>query len=475
MSWLSETWERRSEKNGLIKVKRRFGVWEVTVDGIYETAWYTTLMWRSAVRRIPKTATVKRILLLGLAGGGSIDLLHRRFPGAHITALEWDPVMIEIMERIRLFPASHRPRIVLGDVRETLPQLTEHFDLILVDLFKGAELPSWLCDEKFLEQLSQRLTPYGYLLLNAFRTPDVLSFFDRRFACSAAWRYRLNRLALYRPFGCGRMGEAWPEGYQNYRSVPAYVRRDVQTQPNFFVVESAGPVGLHWHHGPLEFEGYFSDQEPKVSVERKKKFVNWQPLSRLDRPRGWWRPWMQMNARLTGFAEIKDPEKYWLTWSSHMQRHRERWLKQTALTIREVSCEAYLAAFAQAGQPARMKQLYTRMLPQKLRAHGELMHLFAALDATGAIVAGLAVIDVPEANLSIHFSAFYLPSAEKTSASVGLIDAWFRHGIEHRLRFLDFDLFYAPGDPRSWRGFSRFKSQFGTRFIRYPNPLVKWV
>lgn len=85
------------------------------------------------------------------------------------------------------------------------------------------------------------------------------------------------------------------------------------------------------------------------------------------------------------------------------------------------------------------------------------------------------MIDVPEASLSIHHMAFYLPTAEHYSANVGLIDAWFRHGIERRLRFLDFDAFYAPGDPRSWRGFSRFKSQFGTRFIRYPNPLVKWA
>jgi hypothetical protein len=43
------------------------------------------------------------------------------------------------------------------------------------------------------------------------------------------------------------------------------------------------------------------------------------------------------------------------------------------------------------------------------------------------------------------------------------------------LRVLDFGVFWAPGDPKSWMGFSQFKAQFNIHFIRYPLALARWV
>jgi hypothetical protein len=55
-----------------------------------------------------------------------------------------------------------------------------------------------------------------------------------------------------------------------------------------------------------------------------------------------------------------------------------------------------------------------------------------------------------------------------------MIDHWFQEGIRQGFTYLDFDLFWNQGDPEAWRGFSRFKSQFGIRYIRYPQPFTNY-
>jgi hypothetical protein len=55
------------------------------------------------------------------------------------------------------------------------------------------------------------------------------------------------------------------------------------------------------------------------------------------------------------------------------------------------------------------------------------------------------------------------------------MDEWVQHGVRTGLKYLDFDCFYYKGDPKDWRGFSKFKSQFGIHFIVYPNPLMRFV
>ena len=105
------------------------------------------------------------------------------------------------------------------------------------------------------------------------------------------------------------------------------------------------------------------------------------------------------------------------------------------------------------------------------RAHGDLFHLYGVVSLdTGELIAGLAVLDVPEIRVSIHVTGFILPIARHTPAGVGLINHWFCESQSRGIRFCDFDGFFAPGDPISWKGFSRFKSQFGVRFVAYPDP-----
>lgn len=235
-------------------------------------------------------------------------------------------------------------------------------------------------------------------------------------------------------------------------------------------------MGRGWHHGPFRFEGYLGDQEPKPEIGIGRRMVIWQTIKRADRPKGWIRSPAMMNTRQTGFATIEPMEDYWKNWSSHAKRHRQNWLKHKPYHIGEVSFEEFLAAYERAKIDRILKRIFIALMRRKQKAHGEFVHYLLAktLDDQKP-VAGFAFLDIPESRQSIHLISFIESEAEKTSVGTGLMDEWFRYGVRTGLHYLDFDCFYHKGDPKAWRGFSTFKSQFGIHFILYPNPLIKIV
>src|SRR3989344_5978756 len=155
MGFFWETRTYQSEKNGTIHCRRFFGRWRVTVDGFDETTPYTNRMWKRALRRVSKKSGVKRVLLLGLGAGGAIAYLYRRFRNATITAVEWDPVMITLADELGFFPRERRPRIIQGDAAVLVPELTEKFDLIIVDLFRGRKVDAALSDASFIAGIAR--------------------------------------------------------------------------------------------------------------------------------------------------------------------------------------------------------------------------------------------------------------------------------------------------------------------------------
>lgn len=436
---------------------------------------YLMSVWNSALRRVPKNASIKKILILDFGGGGNVNPLHRRFPKARVTAVEWDPVMVEIADQCRCYSSALRPRIIIDDATHALGEMTEKFDLIIFDAYIGNTMMS-IRDSAFVTHLARVLEPDGYLLFNASDKPAALDLIKPLFSEHERWKYRFNHLGLFRHFGMGKAGDPLPEGYHSFHAVHEYLRRESLVDKKRQLMGEHGAYGLRWRHGPWWFEGYRADHEPKIQPFDHWRMVIWQPITRLDKPQGWYRSWIQMNARKTCFAEIAHPEKYWEAWSSHAQRHRRRWLKQEEFVGGDATLEEFVAAYRQCDKLRLLKEDFIKFLQRKAAAHGTRMrYLVARHHTTNEIRAGLAVLDIPEARQSVHIISFIQPDAEKRSVGFGLIDLWFKHGIDHHLRFLDFDLFWALGDPKGWKGYSNFKRQFGVRYICYPNPLIRFI
>lgn len=271
--------------------------------------------------------------------------------------------------------------------------------------------------------------------------------------------------------------------YATYRAEDAYLRRHADGRKNGIFIEvpskdsSLLVPGLRWERGPFRFEGYYSDEEPIPDPLARRRLIVWQPLYKKQRRmKGWWRFPLPVNVRRTGYAEITDPEHYWKDWSENVRRQRAKWLKQKPLIIEEVPLEEYIEAFREAKPWFHMRDLFVQAIRERLVQHPGLVRITGARDPlTKRVRAGFVYLDVPEAKSSIHLTSFYHPDEARTGVGTGLVDAWFAHAVRHGIRYLDFDLFWVRGEPREWKGFSTFKSQFGTKFVDYPLPFMKIV
>lgn len=199
MRWVFDQRTYSSERNGTIECYQNLGHWHVFVEGFGQSCPYMHDLWRQALLHVPAQVPVKRILLLGLGGGSAIGPIRRRYPDAHVTVIEWDPVMVQIANDLGLYPASQAPEIIVDDASAAVPKLAEEsFELILTDLYTGGRVSASLADPAFASALAARLAPGGALVLNAFEYVALFPIYDAVLARTDVWAFRDNLLGLYR-------------------------------------------------------------------------------------------------------------------------------------------------------------------------------------------------------------------------------------------------------------------------------------
>lgn len=126
------------------------------VDSLVESGDVMTLIWRKAIRcLLPRPFQPQSVLLLGLAGGCNAHLINRYFPKSHITAVEIDPVMVDLGKKYFQLNKVKNLEIVIADALDYTNNLKakDHFDLVMVDCFVGKGIPEKLEDIKFLRKL----------------------------------------------------------------------------------------------------------------------------------------------------------------------------------------------------------------------------------------------------------------------------------------------------------------------------------
>ncbi|MBI5220668.1 MAG: methyltransferase domain-containing protein [Candidatus Liptonbacteria bacterium] len=476
--WIYWRIDIASPRSGPLRAICCLGRWEVTTGDLSQAGDYLRHMWRAALRQIPKDARIRKVLLLGLAIGDLVEILGQRYPACRILAVDYDPAVADLAERIGLFRKNPKLRFLLGDARDVVPRLQEKFDLVLVDIFSNTGPAAILEQEDFLKQISQTVSPRGWLLFNVYQRAELLALMGKFLSAWRIWLFRHNHLGLYRPPGNGLIGEPLPQGFVHPRQLGAYLASENETNIRTYPVQNGSRESIGWRHGPFRFEEYVGDEKPELPPGPPHRAVLWQPLARKDRPRGWFPLHGPLSERLGGFAELSADQDYWQRWTEHAQRHRRRWLlERRRYPIVGLEPEQFVSAFQKAPRlPQDQKKKITRRLAVRGRYFGENLKIWGATVAdTGEVIGGLAVVDLPEISQSVHLAAFLLPEGNACSAGIGLIDHWYDASIKRGLRFLNFGLFWVPGEPREWQGFSRFKSQFGVHFLRYPRGLWRIV
>lgn len=268
--------------------------------------------------------------------------------------------------------------------------------------------------------------------------------------------------------------------YTTFRAVPAFVRREADgelfTCTETRAVDDATQeiAGLRSASYPLRLEWFFSQSEPIVNGRRPRRVVFWQPDEKRSRPRGWLKLPFPSGLRCTGYTDVGDGKEYWEAWPKESRYARRRWLEHSEYEIRDATLEEFEAGFARAHPSDGLFSIYSGVLRKKVAQHSGLMRFRCVWHPSSDVpVGGTGVMLVPEAKAAVLISSFYHRSHADSCIGTGLIDDWFAQSITVGFQYMDFDLFWAPGDPGSWKGYSHFKQKFNTTLIRYPHPFFR--
>ena len=107
-----------------------------------------------------------KILHIGLGGGSLPSFLHYHFPDLNQCVVEINPLVIEIAFEFFQLPQDPRLRVHQLDLSKSWGDLTEGYDLILLDAYDQAGTSSIFDSSSLLYQLQERLHPGGWLIGN---------------------------------------------------------------------------------------------------------------------------------------------------------------------------------------------------------------------------------------------------------------------------------------------------------------------
>ena len=461
MSWFYEKFSEHSELNGEITCQRILGNWQIYIGGAHQSSDYLQGIWRRAMRKLPKNLDCKNILVLGLGRGVNYPL--RLFPNARLTVVEWDPKIIELAKRFGFIQNPERVQIIQGDAAAILPSLRKNFDLIIVDLFQGKKVAAAV-QESFFKSIQKILNKNGAVLLNVFEQLEIISLAQKYFNVEGQWLDRYNQLAILK--------QKIPDDFMPFRFVPEYLTAQAQLG-KFSAVHSAIP-GMQWQLGPIKFVKYLSDRQPDLKDIKQPAIIIWQRMNSAPKPKGWFSMSIVTSPKCTGFLDLSADYKD--SFSSNVQKQLKKWQQQKeSCELIAPNPEEFLQAYSKTEKPKDIINLHTQIFKDKLAAHGKNLRLLALrLRHDRNIVGGLAFLDLPGASVSAHIISFIHDQAKETPVGFALIELWLEHCKSNNIKYADFDILRAPGDPKSWQGYSDFKKQFGLQQIQYPPALVKF-
>lgn len=111
----------------------------------------------------------RRVLQLGLGGGGLNRYLRRVLPEVTLETAEIDATVRDMAVEFMGFRPDERDEVVIEDARTFVRKSRGTWDWILVDAFTGGSAPPHLKTREFYELLKARLAPGGAVALNLHR------------------------------------------------------------------------------------------------------------------------------------------------------------------------------------------------------------------------------------------------------------------------------------------------------------------
>lgn len=480
MSWFLETRERHSAKNGLIRARRDFGKWNVSVANCGQSSPYLNRMWNAAFEKLSVYAGnqhITSVLMLGLGAGGEVAKVHKRYPSSTLTVIEYDEEMIAFAKELKLYKPAPFPHVICADAALAVPQLSQTYDLIIVDLFKGPTPSPLSADPIFLQALETKLSDTGFMLVNVYQENKIFAHIAKKFLPLAQWKFEWNHIGL---FTKNVVSKAMEEGYTPVREWPDFDPLLTMSEMHGSYVHAEKMKGLYWRFGPFSFEKYYGNEEPILSPLPKEKVcpirvIMWQRRTNTATPKKWIAFGGAISQKI-GFLRLDD--EYTKHWSGTAKRYYNKWKREfqdSVYTLEEVSYDEFAEAYLKSTIPFFLRRPTLLEIRLRMKNPGLTVRFTVARRTDNArIVAGMAYMKSSRLPVSYYMAGFITTFAGNDPVMTGLFDHWFQWCLKNEIRFADFGGFWWKGGDNSWKGLSLFKGKFGPSYFFYPAILFKF-
>lgn len=156
--------------NGEIKVEKIFGFGTVIRAGnLTQSGGIIYDIWKKTFKKVIRSSpTVHRALILGLAGGTLVKLIHKFWDGVKVIGVDVDPLMVEMGKKYLGLKESE-VEIVISDATKFCKKQVKQkvkYDLIFIDMYNGDKYPAQFEEESFLRLILRLLTDDGIAVFN---------------------------------------------------------------------------------------------------------------------------------------------------------------------------------------------------------------------------------------------------------------------------------------------------------------------
>jgi len=117
----------------------------------------------------PMLAGGRDVLVLGMGAGTTVRAYRRFYPGARVTAVEIDPLIVRVAREYMGLEPGPDLEVHVEDARPFLKRGGKPFDVIEVDLFAGGPYAPFYClTVEFFQAARARLAPSGLVAMNVY-------------------------------------------------------------------------------------------------------------------------------------------------------------------------------------------------------------------------------------------------------------------------------------------------------------------
>ena len=123
--------------------------------------WYTRRMVEVTIAPKPRT-----VLLLGGGAFTMAEYMARQLPNTHIDVVEIDPGLENISRQYFSYQSLPNVKLIFDDARTYIQRTNRHYDVVLIDVYNGGEIPYSLLTAEYGSELARITREDGLVVAN---------------------------------------------------------------------------------------------------------------------------------------------------------------------------------------------------------------------------------------------------------------------------------------------------------------------